>query len=89
MNVSIILALFLIVVGAVIGWRLSVINNKLDWILDTVTDYKKLSEILENELTKDDWLTVTYNGKTYNKEELKEHVEILKGLCQKNPNVKD
>lgn len=78
MTVNIILGVLLIIVGAVIGWRLSVINDKLDWILDTVTDYKKLARSLEDELTKDDWITITINGKTYNREQLKEYVEYLK-----------
>lgn len=78
MAVNIILAILLVVVGAVIGWRLSVIDNKLDWILDAVTDYEELVKSLEDELTKDDWRTVTIYGKTYNREQLKEYVEYLK-----------
>lgn len=78
MTVNIILGVLLIIVGAVIGWRLSVIDNKLDWILNTVTDYEELVKSLEDELTKDDWRTVTIYGKTYNREQLKEYVEYLK-----------
>ena len=78
MTVNIILCALLIIVGAVIGWRLAVIDNKLDWILDTVTDYPGLAKSLEDELTKDDWITITLNGKTYNREELKEYINYLK-----------
>lgn len=68
----------LIIVGAVIGWRLAVIDNKLYWILDAVTDYEELVKSLEDELTKDDWRTVTIYGKTYNREQLKEYIDFLK-----------
>ena len=68
----------LIIVGAVIGWRLAVIDNKLYWILDAVTDYEELVKSLEAELTKDDWRTVTIYGKTYNREQLKEYIDFLK-----------
>lgn len=78
MAVNIILGVLLIIVGAVIGWRLAVIDNKLDWILDAVTDYEELVKSLEDELTKDDWRTVTIYGKTYNREQLKEYINFLK-----------
>ena len=54
------------------------IDNKLYWILDAVTDYEELVKSLEDELTKDDWRTVTIYGKTYNREQLKEYIDFLK-----------